>query len=121
MIRSPELLPQQNTARMSVDAVSHSLGIFTAYRSHLAWSHGDGQREEPGPFGTGPAGDGPGNCSAGGWSQNGTGPSTVETAFVVSEVHGTWGKARQVPGKGSRFCRGDRSAGLPGLAEPGLG
>jgi hypothetical protein len=39
-----------------------------------------------------------GNCSAGGWYQNGTGPSRIETAFVVSEVHGTWGIARQVPG-----------------------
>jgi hypothetical protein len=37
----------------------------------------------------------PGNCSAGGYLN---GDSGADQGFVVSEVHGTWGKARQVPG-----------------------
>jgi len=36
-----------------------------------------------------------GNCSAGGWYKN---RADTSRAFVVSEVHGTWGKAKQVPG-----------------------
>jgi hypothetical protein len=36
-----------------------------------------------------------GNCSAGGYYQDG---SHVTRAFVVSEVHGTWRKAEEVPG-----------------------
>jgi hypothetical protein len=34
-----------------------------------------------------------GNCSAGG-----TYLTTVQTPFVVSQVHGTWGKAKRIPG-----------------------
>ena len=36
-----------------------------------------------------------GNCAVGGYY--GYGPAALQ-AFVVSEVHGTWGKADQVPG-----------------------
>jgi len=38
-----------------------------------------------------------GSCSAGGWYSKGTG-SFSSQAFVVSEVHGTWRKAEEVPG-----------------------
>jgi D-alanine-D-alanine ligase-like ATP-grasp enzyme len=38
-----------------------------------------------------------GNCSAGGYYQTGNTGSESE-AFVVSQVHGTWGKAEEVPG-----------------------
>jgi hypothetical protein len=36
-----------------------------------------------------------GTCSAGGYYQDSSG---TDQAFVVSQVHGTWGTAEQVPG-----------------------
>jgi hypothetical protein len=38
-----------------------------------------------------------GNCSAVGW-YSGAGVSSIEQVFVVSEVHGRWRKAEEVPG-----------------------
>ena len=41
-----------------------------------------------------------GNCSAGGTYGDGPG-GIFQQAFLVSEVNGTWGKAREVPGTGA--------------------
>jgi hypothetical protein len=45
----------------------------------------------------------PGNCSAGGWyaiSPDGPEGITQSQAFVVTETHGLWGSAEEVPGSG---------------------
>ena len=39
-----------------------------------------------------------GNCSAGGTYNAGSAGGFAQGAFVISEVNGTWGKAREVPG-----------------------
>ena len=72
--------------------------------------HGTWRKAEEVP-GTGPLNNGhkagiaavscasAGNCSAGGWFRGvGVGGSQRKEAFVVSEVHGTWRKAEEVPG-----------------------
>jgi hypothetical protein len=43
----------------------------------------------------------PGNCSAGGTWNQGPAGGFAQQAFVISEVHGAWGKAREVPGTGA--------------------
>jgi hypothetical protein len=50
-----------------------------------------------------------GNCGAGGYyeAENQRQQPGHQQAFVVSEVHGTWGKAREVPGLGSLNTGGD--------------
>jgi hypothetical protein len=40
----------------------------------------------------------PGDCSAGGYSYNYNDSPEPDQASIVSEVHGTWGKAMEVPG-----------------------
>jgi hypothetical protein len=47
-----------------------------------------------------------GNCSAGGFYKESSAGGFFTQAFVVSEVHGTWGKAREVPGTDARNTGG---------------
>ena len=42
-----------------------------------------------------------GNCTAGGFYEDGSRPTSHEQPFVVSETNGTWGDAIQVPGSGT--------------------
>ena len=57
-----------------------------------------------------------GNCAAGGYY--GDGPDGSE-AFIVSQVHGIWGKARQVPGMAALNKRGDAGVVSVSCASPG--
>jgi len=58
----------------------------------------------------------PGNCSAGGYYQDNSGHGQ---AFVVSEVHGAWGTAEQVPGLAALNRGGSAGIGPVSCASAG--
>jgi hypothetical protein len=75
--------------------------VFVVNEVHGIWGRAE---EAPGTAALNQGGDAsvtsvscaaPGTCAAGGWY---TGKSHGQQAFVVSEVHGTWRTAEEVPG-----------------------
>lgn len=64
----------------------------------------------------------PGNCTAGGSYTSGFYPgghATKSSAFVVSQVNGVWGKARQVPGLAALNQGGQASVSSVSCTSPG--
>jgi hypothetical protein len=62
-----------------------------------------------------------GNCAAGGFyspGENSFGHPAIE-AFVVSQVHGIWGKALEVPGTGALNTGKFAAVGVVSCAAPG--
>jgi hypothetical protein len=59
-----------------------------------------------------------GNCSAGGYYTDGTGAANT-WAFVASQVNGTWGTAREVPGLGAIMSGGASQILSVSCASPG--
>jgi cytochrome c551/c552 len=57
-----------------------------------------------------------GTCAAGGWYTDSTGATQV---FLVSEVHGTWGKAKEIPGTAALNAGGGADVGSVSCATAG--
>jgi hypothetical protein len=62
---------------------------------------------------------GPGECSAGGSYTVRVGPAWKKGAFVVSEVHGRWLRARQAPGTAAPSTGGEAQLAALSCASPG--
>jgi hypothetical protein len=64
----------------------------------------------------------PGDCSAGGFYTSGFYPgghATMSSAFVVSQINGVWGKARQVPGMAALNQGGQANVASVSCTSPG--
>ena len=63
----------------------------------------------------------PGNCSAGGYYTSGhsAGGAPMTAAFVVSQVHGTWGTAQAVPGLAALNTGKEAGVSSVSCASPG--
>jgi hypothetical protein len=87
------------TAGGYLNADSGADQAFVASEVHGTWGRAraipGGARGREGSFVTSVSCAAAGNCSAGGTYTDSSGHSQ---AFVVNQVHGTWGQARQVPG-----------------------
>src|ERR1022692_3781357 len=97
---------QGNSSAAAARAAASASGAASAAASGGAWGKAEQVPGLAALAGTGDSGlnsescASAGNCSAGGFYQAASGPNPCcgSQAFVVSQVNGTWGKARPVPG-----------------------